>query len=369
MHRLAIDLRKEALTAAQENANAEEIASRKLELGGVLFRYAEFLLMNRAIDPVKYATRAKENALAAIDNLRQAIQELPPESAKNRPRARQDLGLSYSTLAVAASSLDLDEEARAAYSESVSVLADLCQEFPNHHSYRSLLVSTANAYGDYLYTKNAEPNLVDQQYSIALSKLKNTLDAPEFKALQHGKNGLAMQYYRVGLIALRAGEPAKAKSAFERCALLREIAWNDVWHDGGASSDPDLAITQRIELMLSQARCGRTDDALQHVQWLDERARRLYKESSGNVVLAGGFAPHQLFAYVGSAEGLIAEFLPEKDRPAALDRAVMSIRRAIKTGYKDVTYLRNDPDFAPLQNVEAFQELLESSFGNLSPKS
>ncbi len=129
MHKLAIDLRKEALAAAMEGAKLEEIAIRKMELGGVMFRYAEFLLMKQATDPVKFATRAKENAVAAVDYLRQAIQELPV-SAKNRPRARQDLALTLKTLAVAASNLGIDEVARVAYSESVSVLAELCQEFP-----------------------------------------------------------------------------------------------------------------------------------------------------------------------------------------------------------------------------------------------
>ncbi len=368
LHKLAIKLREESLAAALEGANIEEIASRKAELGGVLFRYAEFLLKEQARDPVKYATKAKDTAMAAADNLRQAIREAPV-SAKNKPRARQDLGLTLKTLAAAAISLGLDDEAKAAYSESITVLSELCDEYPNYYSYRRLLVGSANAYGDFLFGKNAEPSLIDQQYAIAMAQLKSTLGAPELRALEHGENGLAMQYYRTGLIALRSGEALKAKSAFERSALLREIAWNDVWQDGGGSSSPDLAITQRIELLLALARSGRIEDTLVHVKWLEERLQKLEKVSGDKATKVGEFETNRLFMLLGSAQGIIAEFLPEKDRPAALDRAVASIKRAIEEGFSDVDYLQNDPDLAPLQNVAAFARLLDESFKKAASQS
>ena len=330
----------------------------------MLFRYAEFLLKEQARDPVRYVTKANDTAVTAADNLRQAIQELPA-SAKNRPRARQDLGLTLKTLAAAVINLGLDEEAKAAFTESVNVLSELCNEYPNYYSYRRLLVGSANAYGDYLFSKNAEPSLIDQQYSIAMAQLKNTLGAPELRALENGENGLAMQYYRAGLIALRAGEPAKAKSAFERSALLREIAWNDVWQDGGGSSSPDLAITQRIELLLALARSGRIEDAQVHIKWLEERLQMLEKVSGDKATKVGEFETNRLFMLLGSAQGLIAEFLPEKDQPAALDRAVASIKIAVEEGFRDVDYLRHDPDLAPLQKIEEYQKLISTTFPSL----
>ncbi len=105
------------------------------------------------------------------------------------------------------------------------MLTELCNDYPNYYCYRRLLIGSANAYGDYLLSKGVEPSLIEQQYAIAMHDLKRTLDEPELRAIQHGENGLAMQYYRTGTVALLGGDAANAKLLFERCALLREMAW------------------------------------------------------------------------------------------------------------------------------------------------
>ena len=364
LHKLAIHLREESLAAAKEGANVEEIAGRKAELGVVLFRYAEFLLKEQARDPVRYVTKANDTAMTAADNLRQAIQELPA-SAKNRPRARQDLGLTLKTMAATAISLGFDEEAKAAYSESITVLTELCNDYPNYYSYRRLLVGSANAYGDYLLSKGVEPSLIEQQYAIAMHDLKRTLDEPELRAIQHGENGLAMQYYRTGIVALLGGDAANAKLLFERCALLREMAWRDTMLDGEAAANLDLAITQRIEFMLAKARSGQTEVAIEHAQWLHERAERLVRESGNNDGLAGGFPANRLFLQAASAFGIAADFLPASERPMAIAQALVSIKRSFDTGFNDTSYLRHDPDLAPLQKIEEYQKLISTTFPSL----
>ena len=95
----------------------------------------------------------------------------------------------------------------------------------------------------------------------------------------------------------------------------------------------------------------------------------LEKVSGDKATKVGEFETNRLFMLLGSAQGIIAEFLPEKDRPAALDRAVASIKRAIEEGFSDVDYLQNDPDLAPLQNVAAFARLLDESFKKAASQS
>jgi eukaryotic-like serine/threonine-protein kinase len=356
IHKRAKELRREALAAEKDNKPG--IALRKAELAAELNRYADFLLTINGTDTLRFANGAMENIREAIELLESSIAELPP-GENNQITARRDLASSFGTLARAAERIGKDDQAEYGYSQSAEVMRKLADDFPNRFSFRKRSLEATNAYGDHLMRKNADPSKLRLQYQLGLGDLKSTLDTPEMYSLQHGQNGMAMQYYRLGIADLRLGDPAQAKMDFERSALLREIAWRETMQNLSkqqGESQLDSTISQRIELMLAQARCGNTNSALQHAKWLRERAESLVKE--GQDARAGGAKAMDLFLHVASTYGISSEHLSVTERTKAINAALKAIKRSIETGYQDLNYLLYDPDLEPLQKLDEYQKLV-----------
>ncbi len=361
LHKRAIELRREALSS-QQNGESES-AKRKIELGFELSRYAGFLLDYQSNDPVRFATRAMENAQEARDLLRQAIDELPAD-AVGRPSARQDLGSALRMVGLVAERRGMNEQADSAHSEAASVHRLLSAEFPNRFSYRIAMVNSANAYGDYLLGQHADPVLIEEQYTIAMQNLRRTFDAPELRSLQHGVNGLAMQFYRLGTVCLQSDKKAESNRYFEQSGLLREMAWNESLEELGRNKqeiDLDRLINKRIELMLTKARCGQSTIALEHAKWLFDRAERLMAES-GPETQVGPFFAKQLYLQSAAALGIVAQFMPVDKQPAAIAKALNAAKKAIGAGFRDVAYLRQDADLDALQKRKEYQDLLAAEF-------
>ena len=357
LYKRTVELRREAL--AGEKTDGGGTALRKAELGAELNRYAEFLLTVSSNDPVRFATRATENTQEAIDLLQSSINELPA-GENGQATARRDLASCFGTLARAAERRGLEEQAQNGYAQCAEVFRKLADDFPNRYSFRKRSLETSNAYGDYLLGKNADPKLVRQQYEFGMQDLKITLDTPELRALQNGNHGMAMQHYRLGIAELRVGDTARAKSHFEHSALLREIAWRDTLENAPAEKSDqqlDSTISQRIELMLAQARCGNTNSALQHAKWIRERAETLIKEH-GNEGSAGGLKARNLFLHAAATYGLASEHLPSSEQQKSTAAALRAIKRSIDTGWQDKQYLLNDADLQPLQKQSDYQQLL-----------
>ncbi len=359
----AIKLRRESLAALE--AESKTVAIRQAELGAELARYGDYLLtmISKNNDPIKFATRATEISQEAVDLVRQAIDVLPKDS-RDSQAARQDLGMAFGVLARAAVIRGLEDQAKSAFEESAGTYQTLSTDFPNRFTFRKLMVESANAYGDYLLGKKADPKLIEQQYSIAIGDLKRTFDSPELRTLLNGFNGLAMQFYRLGTVSRQRGESAKAKEYFERCGLLREMAWQETIQNrasGDHENSLDSSITQRIELMLAKARCGHVATVREHAPWLADRAEQTV-EANGNEGRAGIYEAKYLFLQAAAAYGMLAEHLPAAEQDETLDQAMRWVERAINTGFSDVTYLRQDPDLDALQKLDRYQQLLASKF-------
>lgn len=58
---------------------------------------------------------------------------------------------------------------------------------------------------------------------------------------------------------------------------------------------------------------------------IDEQAK---SETGDNSGLAGGFPANRLFLQAGAAFGIVAEFMPASEQPAAIARAMLSIDRS-----------------------------------------
>jgi hypothetical protein len=121
----------------------------------------------------------------------------------------------------------------------------------------------------------------------------------------------------------------------------------------------DSTISQRIELMLAQARCGNTNSALQHAKWIRERAETLVKEH-GNEGLAGGLSARNLFLHAAATYGLASEHLPQSEQQKSTAAGLRAVKRSIETGWQDKSYLLYDPDLQPLQKLGDYQQLLSA---------
>ena len=357
LHLKAIEYQRNAL-AAEKSSDSVANAKHQSELGKELWRYGDFLLEQRTSESKRFATRALELAMEAKELLGSAIDSLPA-SENDWISSRLDYGLAVGVIARASERLEQFENADISHRESVEVLQKLCNEFPNRYSFRKLLLSQATAYGDFLLLRKADAQVIAIQYAIALRTLKS-MDTSEQRFLRDGDLGLANQYYRSGLVALLEEDQAKSKQFFERCALVRQLAWLDQLESLDHSRGLDNVLTQRIELMIAQSRCGKTTSAIEHAEWLFQRAEQLVNDASTKDASAGGFEAKTLFMLASSGFALSSEHLSGGERAKQLQRAMDSIKKAIEYGYNNVAYLKTDPDLAPLQSLEEYKSLLST---------
>jgi tetratricopeptide (TPR) repeat protein len=361
LYQRAIQLRRESVSELP--ANSDTIPVRKAELGADLSRYGDYLLSVAANsgDPVRFGKRALETSKEAVALIQEAILALPKDSRWSQ-LARQDLGVAHGIVSRSAVICGLKEEARQSYADGIRVYQALVQDFPNRFAFRKSLVENANAYGDFLLIEGEDPSIVESQYRIALQDLRNTTNSAELRSLLHGFHGLAMQYYRLGLVALEQSDSVKAKEYFERCSILRELAWQETIQDLDTDAGPegfDNAVSQRIELMLSKARCGQTKMASEHANWLEQRATSSMRPD-GTQVMVRIYGPKTLYLHAAAAYGLLAEHLPESEQKGAINKALNLISLSIAAGFTDHSYLRTDPDFKPLRAHPDFQQVISS---------
>ena len=364
IYRRAIEFRREALNA-EEKVRGPLVALRQQELGMELTMYAEFLLDLTDVDKQQFALKANEYLTDGGPLLLQASQSMPA-SSEERQNALRDYAITLQNRAVALQRLGEAPKAEADLAEAFKVLGELCSANPNRYAFRVNLIEAANKYGDYLLGSGADAKKIEQPYLVAMDTLKQTLDAAEIRTLFDGWNGLAMEYYRIGLLALRKNDPATAKDQFSRCALLRELAWSRTLEKQSDPNDLDTSLTQRIELMLAQSRSGKVDAAFEHAKWIIARAGRL--ASTQPTEKAGGFDAAQLYIQAAAGLGLCSEHLNASKQDTMQQQAMKAVEKGIENGYRDFSYLATDPDFAPLQKFDSFNALIQPSSKVDDPK-
>jgi serine/threonine protein kinase len=362
VHKSAVALRRESLAAARPD-DKDDVARRTQELGTALTNYAAFLFANRSADVQRFAARSLELTTESCGLLQDAVAS-QPASSDIGAGARADLADALSLRAMSAEALGQFDEAARSLAEAVAVCRQLCADHPNRYSYRARLVTTANRYGDYLLGHNADAKEIARLYALAMQALRQTLAEPEMRDLQNGSNGLAMQFYRLGLAELLQGDRGKAREQFAHCALLREMAWHDSLDELQGAGQSDRLITQRIELMLAQARGGQADSAIAHARWLFDRAGQLTRSDPATRTQAGGFSADQLFVFSAAGFGLASEQVAPGRRTDIVRSAIESTALAIRSGYRDADYLLRDPDFAPLRTVKEFRDLVAGMGGS-----
>src|SRR5262249_45824006 len=146
------------------------------------------------------------------------------------------------------------------------------------------------------------------------------------------------------------GRPAEAQVSYEQALAILEALFRA---DPNVSDNHTWLIQGLKGLGATHFAAARAADAV--ATWrrpvaIGERLRSPYDQPL--YYLAG------CHALLGAAAGLPGSGLAAEDGPIELGRGMDALRRAVAAGYRDVTWMRRDPDLEPLRSRPDFRVLL-----------
>jgi hypothetical protein len=164
--------------------------------------------------------------------------------------------------------------------------------------------------------------------------------------------GLAMGYYRLGLTSIGLQDPVKAKNYFERCELIRELALRQKLDNKDVKQNPELAITQRLDLMLAQARSGNVKPAI-------EEAYRIMESLGSEDRLKTD--PNSYLQHAAYALSIASEQVAGPEKAKWMTDALSVMKTCFQYKLVDNDFLAVDPDVAPLRAIPEFQSMMEAN--------
>ncbi len=240
----AISLREEALLVARTE---DSLNYRLASLGREQANYADFLV---SLGPNSDSQELELMVSSAIRNLEKAGDALVETDALLSPVLR-DLGIAYSVAAKYFESLGKDDETREFYVKAIDVNRKLVEQNRDRVGFKNNLIRTSYDYGDYLLVHAASAEEARDVYVPAILSVREMLADPSLEELE--QEGLAMGYYRLGLVSIVMGNREKAVRYFGRCALIRDLRYREFQDTAEYRADPDVALTMYIELLLPLA--------------------------------------------------------------------------------------------------------------------
>jgi eukaryotic-like serine/threonine-protein kinase len=165
------------------------------------------------------------------------------------------------------------------------------------------------------------------------------------------KIGLANAHLEIGDVLRLAGEAAEARASYDKAIAIIESV---------GASQPNFADHLQIYRVFGLKGLGATQQSVGQAaeavaSWrraiaTDERTRTTSDETL--YTLAG------CHARLGGIAGTPGSGLSETQRAAALDTAMVVLRRAVTGGYRNVMWMKRDPDLDPLRGRPDFQQLM-----------
>jgi len=363
-YKRAIELAREALAVSDSSAKPkDDTKNYRSALGDQLFRYSDFLL---TVDPQneKFLEKSFE-ILREAESLQLGVLSDPTISKEVQQDARNRLAITYRFLARLAQLRGNDLETRRAYEAAISNYRTLTSESGYRFGFQKNAAICANDYGDYLLGAKASPELIEQQYQLGLTAYNSMLQTPEM--IQFEQEGLALQYYRLGLAALRAGDLTESRRRFRHSATIREKGYLDAFsamrRDASGAEDGSLAMRQRTAMMISQGRAGMKSELLKNIKdAVAVCSRNAYDEAN--------FPKNEILKNCSLSLGILSEVMRPEDSSEAdkyFNYAKKLLDQAIDAGYADVSYVRTDPDFEWLSSSDSMKKF-EIKFAEANAK-
>lgn len=343
-----LDLRKRASELPDGEAPQ---ALRLAELGREYANLAEYQLQQAsavadAEEKEKQVRKSKDSAELAIEILSDALHQLPKDDGA-WINVKRDYAIACRLAAEAAAVLHQHDTASELFASSNATYRELIELEPNRIGHVNNLLSGLQAFGDFLIVDLDDAAAARKQYADALVlQLEKFYFEPTLSDLR--EKGLAMGYYRVGLAELAQGNAEKSRTYFRRCEAIRDLELQQLRLFASA----DELVSQRIGLMLAQARSGNIEPAITEAHALAARAEEDQPTPSG-------FEPKNLLLQAAAGLSIAAEQPEAKDRADELrEQAAAAMQAAIKNGFNDRHYLMTDPDLEALRTSKAYSDLL-----------
>ncbi len=330
----AVSLREEALLVARTE---DSLNYRLASLGREQANYADFLI---SLGPNSDSSELEFMVSNAIRNLEKAGGALVETDSLLSPVLR-DLGIAYSVAAKYFESLGKDNETREFYVKAIDVNRKLVEKNVDRVGFKNNLIRTSYDYGDYLLVHAASAEEARDVYVPAILSVREMLADPSLEELE--QEGLAMGYYRLGLVSIGMGNREKAVRYFGRCALIRDLRYREMQDTAEYRADPDVALTMYIELLLPLAYSGQTAEAISGARDLVLRMQEKDEATTANV---GNYLAQAAFVLA-----IASEHLSSKDKEEIALEAIQVLELAIEKGYNDILYLQSDPDVAALRSI------------------
>jgi serine/threonine protein kinase len=361
IHKRAIELAREAVAEEKPGNNLHSATvDYRSSLGEKLLRYCEFLL---EVD--KGNTQFQEKVmtwLSEAESLQLSVLASVEDTSSVSEDARKQLAGTYQLLAVLARAQGDDGATRKAYESAISNYQLLTLAGGNRFAFHVNASKCANEYGDYLLEIKAAPGLIEKQYAIGLNAYMSMMQSPEMTYLE--QEGLAMQYYRLGLASLRGGNIIQSRQLFRHCAVIREKGYLDAlvastdkaklanWGEDVAKTT-SVAMRQRTELMIAQSRANMKTEVLAHVKEIVSQCNR-------NALDESNISKDRTLVACAVSLGILSESI-RSESPSEADRyfshAKTVLEQAIEAGYAEIRYVRTDPDFEWLASSPSLLEI------------
>ncbi len=349
LYKKAIELRETASEKSRKGLTEKPLWKHQLALGRELRNMAEFQYRFQTSDP-QYGSRQEsglEFAKRALETLEQAIAEAPKEDPET-PNGMRDLAIACSTLGSFAESKKDFELAMKVYDRAIEWRQMLIQLEPYRQNHKTELIKAWNSYGDMFMVQLKDYTLARKNYVSALMMVRDLKSDPILVELEN--DGLAVGYYRLGLTSLGLKDSVKARNFFERCELIRELALRQKQDDKNVKQNPELALIQRLDLMLAQARSGNVRPAI-------EEAKSIIASLGSEERLKQN--PLVLLQHAAYGLGIAAEQVDAPEKEILQRTAIDAMKKCFEYKLVDNNFIAIDPDVEPLRALPEFQALMK----------
>jgi serine/threonine-protein kinase len=295
---------------------------------------------------VHYRAGQTREAMAALKAALAIGEELPtahPDQMENQ----RILAWCHNDIGILLFQAGKTTEALTAFEASRRIKRKVAEERPGVAEYRRDLAISHHNIGSLLRESGrlAEA-LAAHEATLAIQRAL----ANAYPAVTSIRRDLANSLNEIGDILRLMGRPGEAQASYEQALAILEA----LFQADPTMSDNHTWLIQGLKgLGTSRLAAGRAADAVaiwRRAVAIGERLRLSYDEPL--YYLAG------CHAFLGAAAGLSGAGPSAEEGPMELRRAMDALHGAIAAGYRDVGWMRRDPDLDPLRSRPDFQVLL-----------
>jgi serine/threonine-protein kinase len=238
-------------------------------------------------------------------------------------------------------------EALTAFEASRRIKQRVAEEHPGVAEYRRDLAITHHNIGCVLRESGrlAEA-LAAHEATLAIQRAL----AETYPAVTGIQRDLANGLNEAGDVLRLMGRPAEAQASYEQALAILEALFKA---EPSVSDNPTWLIQGLKGLGASHFAAGRAAEAVTAWRRAVAIGERLRSPNDQPLSYLAG-----CHAFLGAAAGVPGSGLAADEGPVELGRAMDTLSRAVAAGYRDVHWMRRDPDLDPLRRRPDFQVLL-----------